>query len=236
MGLWMLIALVAIYYFMFPKSEDPKVLNQTLVSVCNQYLGGREVDVAAIKEKGKYFELIRVFGTYLGEKQTLERNLAGETKVLMNMISPNNLSIPATVDATLARLEAYPKLVEDSSKSLRDSLAKYNAKFAELIDPKDEMVPSNSIFRKMDFGIEAADNQAKVRIALAQYIKAILEFIKSRNGTFQNTDNKLVFSTPEDQAYFDQLYTTTYEIDRKLEDLISQESADFRQEMNTIRY
>lgn len=235
MFLWAVIALFSLYYFFFPKSQDPQVLNQSLVGVCNEYLGDRDVKVNAVRGDGNYFDLIRAFGTFLAEKQVVEKKLAGETKVIMNMVSPNNLANASSVDATLAKIEAYPKLVEESSKAVADAVAKYNKSFADLIDPDDKMVGPTSIFRKAEKSLQANENQTKIRVALAQYVKALLDFVKSRNGYFQVTDNKLVFSTPEDQAYFDQLYATTYEINKKLEDALSTERIEFRQDMSTIK-
>ncbi len=231
---WVLVFSVIGFSYLFGGREDPRDLLKQLTVVAQQYINDTPISVSGVQGDGPGAEYIRIVGTRLKVKQDLESRLNAETKSILAALSVDNISNPATLEQGLQRTDTYLQLVQESDAEYRAAIEDMGRKLSviteeSIFDPKATIEDSEAL-------ISTFEAQNKVRLSLGQYVKAALEFVKSRNGYYTIEERRIVFKIPEDQSYYEQIISQANTISKSLTDMIAQERATFREDVSKIEF
>ena len=202
--IWILVLVyIGMVYFKSPKADQVQSI-RALMTVGENYLDNKPISETDVPGTDGNAEFVKAIAVYMEKLQEIENKVGSETRLLTVTIEPVNLSIPDNIDRNILKVDSYKKSVEDSYAKLETNVNELVARL-DKIDPKDTMYNIDDMKSQLGKDKESRDKISKNRLYMAEYVKALLEFMKSRIGYFKVSEGKVTFAAEADQAYYKQL-------------------------------
>lgn len=226
-------AMIVFSYVSSPPIDNVLALDK-FIQVTKQYVDRKPIkpnEIEVIDENHKY---VKVWAEYLKSISDIER--AADTKRRLAKISIQAQNFNNGEDGAN---RAYNRIEE-----FNESIAQTNEDFYEainiLVDKSNKTDKEKTFFKVGAIAEEAKteadyfDQLSSYRVVVAQYLRAIVDFIASREGFYNVEGNRIVFDSEQDQDYYEKLYLEMQKYNNEIDQLSNEHRNTMRGELNKI--
>lgn len=235
-----LVCLVPIAYFAFSyiysPSKDQYNAKMSFVTIANNYVSGNDIDKSLIKGNQEDSAYLDIFADYLNNRLHVSRELLNRKNSLAILVQPRNLAVSQSIDVSLEKAEDYNKDLNNLYNERENLIKDVSTRMDSLDKKKMKTFDPVGFSESLRDGQPERQSEFQAYIGLYQYVKAILDFCKTRIGYYQldNANNSIVFTRPEDQAYYNQLVSGKDQYIKVIEDAVEKHNSDDRKSINGV--
>jgi hypothetical protein len=216
--------------------KDEFISYKSYMAIVQQVVDGKNVDKSVIigtQEDDKY---TNIFADYAIVVQNTSRQLAKEKNFLLILIQPRNLASGQSADVSLEKVADFNKKINEINIERESAITTTATKLNTLDKKKIKIFDVVRFTKTLEEGKAERAAELQEYLGLSQYVGAILEFVKARNGSYSLSEDgkSLKFSTPEDQAYYAQLLAGASQYTKIIDEKIQKRIAEDRKNISAL--
>ena len=234
-AVWLVIlSFIGYTYFHSPSKSEYKAV-QSFISASQQHVNGQQVDVNSIEGTDANSDYVRIFAVYLNKLLEINKRLTDVKNGLIQLAQPATVASGQSAYELLEKENGYEKEIMlirgDLEGEIQDVINKMNG-----LDKKEvKIFDIVSFTTDLSQGKGERDKEISQYTGLSDYVKTMLEFIKSRPGSFQlGPDGGLHFNAASDQEYYNKLIIGINQYVKLIDDLNERHNKEDRKLVNDM--